>query len=459
MGDELWEKQVEILKSVWSTPETCVYSAHSAGKSHTASRAVVAWLRAWWPDVLVEIFAPSEVQLRGGIWQELLSMPDEWKALIPGEIMNGSPLMIKDADNSGMLAIGRAPAQGKTVPGLHNPNLLVIVEEATDVEEDKWTAIYSHGPRRILAIGNPTHSGGEFHRLCTAPPDPRRTVIGVSGFDMPNLDDLDPDAPDIIARLEERAQEEPRNRNFMTAETALRYYRRSPIDYETRVLGHWQMTAAEALIQPAWVAEARERAARREGEPLYAGLDVAGFGPDTSVLMLRRGGVVYEPIVWHRKDPFELADDVLRIIAGKDADHPLPGGGKVKSIRIDKGYEPGVWSYINDRASCQVIGVDFGGKAYEDEAYENRRAEMYYSLARRFREGEREDLDLRSLDPETYKAMAEELTTLRRKDPKGKKSRIESKDEWKKRIPGGRSPDLADALALAFTPERTVRVY
>jgi hypothetical protein len=46
LGEETWSKQDEILNSIRRQPEDGVWSCHSSGKSHIASRAV-----AWWLDV------------------------------------------------------------------------------------------------------------------------------------------------------------------------------------------------------------------------------------------------------------------------------------------------------------------------------------------------------------------------------------------------------------------------
>ena len=107
---------------------------------------------------------------------------------------------------------------------------------------------------------------------------------------------------------------------------------------------------------------------------------------------------------------------------------------------IDSGAGAGVIDRLR-QLEYDVIEVPFGGRAVNPNQFINRRSEMWWSM--------REWLEQGGAIPNDTSLKSEMATPIYWFDAAGRKV-LESKDEIKKRLQGGGSPDLADALALTF---------
>lgn len=162
--------------------------------------------------------------------------------------------------------------------------------------------------------------------------------------------------------------------------------------------------------------------------PLIYGIDVARFGSDASVIFKRRGLVAFEPIVIRKFDNMALADRIAVEMAKEKPD----------AVFIDSGAGQGVIDRLR-QMRFDVVEVPFGAQAIDKEQFANRRMEMWWHMAQWIKQGGAIPPDpvlQGDLGAPTYGYT-----------PKGPKI-LEAKDKLKERI--GRSPDLADALALTF---------
>lgn len=163
--------------------------------------------------------------------------------------------------------------------------------------------------------------------------------------------------------------------------------------------------------------------------PIILGVDPARFGNDRSVIFRRQGLVAYEPLVYRGINNMDLAGHVA---AQMELHNP-------EAVFIDAGAGSGVIDRLR-QLGHDVFEINFGGKA-TNAKYVNKRTEMWYELADWIKAGgsipNSNDLKLELATP-TYKFDAANRLAL------------ESKDDIKKRLPDGGSPDLADALALTF---------
>lgn len=164
------------------------------------------------------------------------------------------------------------------------------------------------------------------------------------------------------------------------------------------------------------------------GAPLIYGIDVARFGSDASVIFKRRGLVAFEPIVIRKFDNMALADRIAVEMSKEKPD----------AVFIDSGAGQGVIDRLR-QMRFDVVEVPFGAQAIDKEQFANRRMEMWWHMAQWIKQGGAIPPDpvlQGDLGAPTYGYT-----------PKGPKI-LEAKDKLKERI--GRSPDLADALALTF---------
>ena len=163
--------------------------------------------------------------------------------------------------------------------------------------------------------------------------------------------------------------------------------------------------------------------------PLVFGLDVARFGDDRNVLLMRRGRVVEDLVVWRGQDLMWTSSETAEYINSL----------KPRAVFVDVvGLGAGVVDRLR-QLGHRVIGVNSGSKARQSEKYANLKAEMWDKMRGWLQESavipNREDLKKDLLSP-TYEF-----------DGSGR-LKIESKDSLKMR--GLPSTDIADALALTF---------
>jgi len=168
-----------------------------------------------------------------------------------------------------------------------------------------------------------------------------------------------------------------------------------------------------------------------EGAPKILGVDPARFGDDRSVIMRRQGLQAFSPLVYRGLDNMELAARVAAQIEQWEPD----------AVFIDAGAGAGVIDRLR-QLDYDVIEVPFGGKATMAHLFVNKRAEMWFEMADWIRQGGAipNDIDLKQ----------ELATPVYWYDAAGRKM-LEPKDEIKKRLQGGNSPDIGDSLALTFS--------
>lgn len=185
----------------------------------------------------------------------------------------------------------------------------------------------------------------------------------------------------------------------------------------------------DSVIPYEWIQKAVGRPAPEDDE-VFAGVDVARFGRDKSVYLLRKGYKVAKIETNSKLDTMSLVGWLREHI---DNDEP-------DSIAVDV---VGIGAGVADRLGelgYEVDDVNAGSAPSDSEKYFNKRAELFWNLRQMFKE------DKISIPNDTE--LIQELTELRYKYSSEKKLRIEAKDDMKKRV--GRSPDKADALALSF---------
>ena len=173
--------------------------------------------------------------------------------------------------------------------------------------------------------------------------------------------------------------------------------------------------------------------------PLVIGMDVARYGRNRTVIVVRRGDVV----------------ESVRALSGIDT---MAGAGQViaalreygpAQVNVD---EVGVGAGVVDRLREQgytVRGMVGSRKPERDLTCANRRAEGYLMLKRRF--GERRIRIPRDVE------LIKELAGLRYEYNSQGRMQIEGKRKMRRR--GIASPDKADALMLAFLDDERDRFF
>jgi hypothetical protein len=434
LGEETWSKQDEILTSIVENRKTAIWSCHSSGKSHIASRAA-----SWWidthpiDDVFIVSTAPSAPQVRGILWRYVGDA--HRKGQLGGYITNGE---IPEWKIDGRLVgWGRKPASltneeaAKAVfQGIHAKYVLVILDEADGVPKwlfDAVTTLVTSPTNRVLAIGNPDDPNSHFASI-RKDPEATWNKIKISAFDCPWAT-----GEPVSENLEEHLISEE-----WVNEAKHDWGEENPL-YISKVLAEYPDVGDDALITPAMINKAIAAWEELDGTALgrYA-MDVARLGKDKTVIYRNRGGVVEKVTEWSKKDTAETTDRAAALLE--------PHQGGVPMVIDIGGLGSGPFDNLR-KMDFPVFGFDGSTKPWSDDRprpdglrFLNRRAEQYWGL--------REEMDRGALglDPKNLKAQAQLMNIKWDRTATGRIF-IEKKEEISKRV--GHSPDDADTIMMS----------
>jgi len=325
---------------------------------------------------------------------------------------------------------GSADEQGRTFSGLHGKNVLVLVDESGAIPGTIMRAGEQALPNThfgcILQGGNPISYEGMLYEAAV-----HRAhlwhIIRVTG---------DPDDPKAWVNS-------PRLQFTLPGQQSPAEWAREQIEAYGRdnpwvmayILGQFPPASINTLLSIEDVIAAMERqihANEYEHMQKRLGIDVARFGDDRTVIFGRQG---LNTIV--RSNPIVLRHQRTTDIAARALEAKLRWGSELELID-----DTGHWGHgvIDNLISAGTTphAVVFHDKAINPR-YANRRAEMWFRMATAVKGG----MNLPNLG-ELKGELATPTYTFSNKGL----LMLEDKELVKKRL--GRSPDLADALALTF---------
>lgn len=416
LGTPLWEKEKEILLSVRDNPETSVKSCHASGKTFTASRVVHWWLCSE-PDSIVITTAPTFRQVKEILWREI-------RAAIIGKGIYPENTILDTQINIGpkWFALGLSTDRPDQFQGFHSKRLLVVGDEASGIAEEIYQATDGLAATRYLWIGNPLKNEGRF---ATSFKSPNVNKITISAFDTPNVKEGRTVIPGLISSADIL-----RMKN---------YYGEDSDVYRVRVLGEFPLSDVDSLISVDDIHKAIQRTVSVQPQwEKKMGVDVARFGDDRSVIVIRQMEKVLRKEVFSSLDTMQITGHVLRI-AKEEGVHG-------HNINVDViGIGAGVVDRLREQG-WDVNAVNVSESARDHEHYLNLRAELYGDKIKEWIK----TADLPN-DDDFY-----ELANVKYKFNSKGQLQLESKDDMKKR--GLSSPDVADALMLTFGSKNVVFV-
>jgi hypothetical protein len=434
LGVKPWPLQAKIIEAVASNKRITVRSCSGSGKSWDASVVALWFLYNHYPATVITT-APTFRQVESILWREIRRRFHTARVPLGGKLHKTS----LELDEAGKwFAIGMSTDEPERFQGFHNKNVLVIVDEASGISEEVYQAIenpLAAGDTRLMLLGNPTQTAGTFYRSFGSP---AYGHFHISAFDTPNFLAMDITEEDIRSgrwreKLEGKKLPAP---YLITPEwVADRYVEWGEGSYLYRVYvkGEFPEAGVDSLFKLPELEAAVGRETAPQGD-LVAALDVSRYGDDETVYLLRRGDTVSKIVGWSHRDTEYTRG---RTIAMLREDNPLV-------IRVDDVGVGGPVADTLEREGFNVDKVNVGEAAIDGEHFLNRRAELYWLLSRRFTEGKIALPDNRKL--------VGQLSDVRYTYNRRGQLQIESKEEMKRR--GSRSPDIADALMMAFIPTR-----
>ena len=266
-------------------------------------------------NAVVITTAPSERQVREILWRELRRLYMPLRDIIGGKLTR-TRLEISPT----RYAYGFSTNTEDRFQGFHSGNILVIVDEASGVDEFIYNAIdgvTTANNSKLLLIGNPHGYAGTFYDAFHKNRTQFHTVH-ISAFDLPafkaqsitenNIQDVeypDPitDDTDVIpagntvfpaeAGTQGNINYADSPHGLSTPKWAIRVFNshgpQSSI-YQTRVLGQFPDEADDTLIPLRDVEAAVKRQTQIPPDTTpVMGVDVARFGNDKTVIIIRHG--------------------------------------------------------------------------------------------------------------------------------------------------------------------------
>ena len=414
LGNNLWQKQKEILEAVRDNSEVAIRSCHASGKSYVSGRIVHWWLNSFVDSVVITT-APTFRQVKEVLWREI-------KGSVAGKAIYPKSAILDTAINIGpqWFALGLSTDTPDQFQGFHSPHLMVLIDEASGIQPEIEEAIDGLTPEKIVRIGQPLSTTGRFADSFRMQGVKK---IQISAFDTPNVKEGRVIIPGLITTND-------------IEKFKIRYGEDSNV-YRVRVLGEFPSQDEDSLISVDDVFKSinRDLNVLPQWEKRM-GVDVARFGNDRTVIVVRQMEKVTRKEVFNGLDTMQIVGHVLRI--AKD-EHIQPGNIFVDVIGIGAG--------VVDRLKEQhwgVIAVNVAESADDKEHYSNLRAELYGDRIKQWIK----TADIPN-DDDFY-----ELANIKYKFNSTGQLQIERKEDMKKR--GLESPDVADALMLTFAKQNQV---
>jgi hypothetical protein len=280
--------------------------------------------------------------------------------------------------------IGLVAAQVENFQGHHLaatpdlPRVLFVFDECSAFSDAFYDAATSQA-QRFLALGNPLNTTNFFYRRCKAgdeadvsmPDRLMRHVIHIDAKDSPNVEmglkwrrDRRPGMPpSMVPGVLGWEQYQQRLHTWDTVKRTM------------RLDGHFYEGQEHLMFPPEWLdasESAWEQAALQARGPCWMGVDVAEGGRDlTAWVVVDRIGVV-DVLVAKTPDTAAIPTTTVSLmerhgISSRRVCFDRGGGGKQLADQLKRQGRP-------------VRTVAFGGSAKDHRTYQNRRAEMYGTL-------------------------------------------------------------------------------
>lgn len=492
----LYDKQVEITRSVVKNRVTSVASCNSAGKTGTAG-GLVPWYLLSYDESIVVTTAPTWRQVKDLLWREINTQYA--KAAARGiEFGPEKPNVTAWQISSNWFAVGVSSKDPNRIQGYHadSGHILVIADEAAAIEElifEGIHAILTSADARFVMLGNPTSEAGEFRD--SFKPRSLANKIRIDAFDTPNFRANGIRTEEDLIRVVEHSLQTgmPLKQPYKSLISPVWAYERlkkwgvgSPL-YQSRIRARFPEVGENNLIPLSQIEAAcsNERLERVLGlnlpdgddeqekkndkvriEALKAyieendtirGVDVARFGSDSTVITPRWGNVFGIQSAFQKLDTMQTAGRVWPLIKNIPTDYTGVdvigvGGGVVDRLHeLQREQEAAGMGQF-----ATIAGVDVASSPSElpeglpNMQFANKRAELYWNLRELFEQGDIYLMpDENGQKPED---LMDELSSIRY-EFRGNKIYIEEKVQMKKRLQ--KSPDRADSLMLTLSRQAT----
>ncbi len=398
--------QFSILDAIASRDHVVVTSGHGVGKS-----VLAAWATLWFlcsrRDALVLVLAPTQQRQAKGIVEREIK---RWAVRGGITLRSDGTALHCDATASRLVLLTNAADVG-SLEGQHADHVLLLCDEAKSLDRDVLDGVQgalTGDEGRTVLLSTPGRPAGPHYDAASDQSGTwARFVIGAHDSDRvhPRW---------VAARAQAWGATSPTY--------VMRVLGEYPADGEGVLVGWSVLYAASSQRQPLPLSS------RDRGTTLA--LDVArSVAGDHSCGLLVRDGIVLHIDLWREPSLTQTAERALELARRFRPDRIVVDEGGVGGGLVDRLREYGQL----------VQGLHFGARAYDHTRFQNLRAECYWRLRERLEAG---TLCLPSDDDLLAEIAAQRVIF----DAKGRIG-LAPKDDIRAEL--GRSPDRADALAMA----------
>jgi hypothetical protein len=384
-------------------------AGNGVGKS-TFAAFVMLWFMSTRPNCVGRVTANTGAQLSNGTWRELSlwhnrALNKHWFTWTATRFSH-----VERPETWFLSAVTWNEQKPEAIAGMHGDYVLLIFDEASGIPPAIWEAVegaLTTSGAIWLVLGNATRNTGKFfecfhgmrHRwLC-------RTIDSRT------------------AKMPDKA---------LIAQWLLDYGEDSDF-FRVRVKGVFPNSSTTQFIDSASVTAAQMMTDTALKTPRVMGVDVARFGDDQSVIVVRDGNKLEKAMIWQYRG-LSIPD-----FAGHVAEKI--NGLSPQGVVVDgDGLGAGVVDILRDRG-FKIIEFHGGAEPSDKKMYFNKRAEAWGRMKAWLTSG-------RASIPVSTE-LRDDLVGIEYgyKDTTGQLA-LEKKADMKKR--GLASPDVADALAMTF---------
>lgn len=407
------KQQEEVLRAIPKTDSIAVSAGHGIGKT-----ALQSWIILWFlwthPYSKVPVTAPTQHQLFDVLWSELSMWLDK-SNLRDWFRWSKTHLRHVVAPEEWFAVAQTASAKNpESIQGYHSKNLLILADEASGIDDAIFDALEGAQTTdtKMFMFSNPTRLTGRFHEAFFGKDAAMWKTFKFSSIDSPLV------SKKYVERMEKR------------------YGHDSDI-FRVRVLGKFPQHNEDTFIHITDVFNATMREGT-SNKTVSIGVDV-GRGRDESVIVAVSGTKIIKVVRKHEKDLMKFVGMITAV-----EQNLLSQGYEITAFKID---DTGVGGGVTDRLNelrrngmfkSKVVPINFASNATDkyharigDQMWENMNDLIKISLSL-----PEDDELISQLSQRKYQMLS------------NGKIMLEPKQSMRRR--GLKSPDIADALALAL---------
>jgi hypothetical protein len=480
-------EQQEILRAIQFNRRVSVRSGTARGKDFVSAVAALCFLyltprriNGELQATKVVMTAPTGRQIRNIMIPEIaknfqrLRRYDDFS--FPGDLLSDG-IRMREHKDWFLVGFKASDNEVEAWSGLHAPNIMVIVTEASGISQLVFDSIEGilQGNSRLVIVFNPNNTTGEAYHSTTSqlykkfklnclqsPNVQNRILLNDGGITLQEYNKrLIPGQVDFDWVDEKfkkpgwftQISEKEFNQSYFDVRWDGKYFRPGRLA-RIKILGEFAEEGDDTLVPLSWIEAANNRWYDINADRQYIiydhdldlGVDVAGQGRDNSIFAKRYKNYVKSidvvPLMKTSTIHMELAGRII---------HEIAKGGKAYIDTIGEG--AGVYSRlaeqeINNAISCKFSHSAAGLTDYTGQyRFANLRVFLLWCIRDALNPAFGYNLAIPPNDD-----LTEELTETKFKYLSNGAIWIEPKEDIKKRI--GRSTDYMDALANTFYPKQ-----